>query len=442
MHKFLRRAAAPCLAALALAGCSGLPGTDIESLLRAPRLPGEASAVQKALNSHLGGVATLRYPATGDFLSPYLFGDWDGDGAEEAAVLYTAESSGANVWLAILEPTGDGWRVSQQVEGLSGEVESINTAHLRDADSLQLLVGYGSAQGDRYMAVYLYTAEETLQVVNQQAYTNMLLADMTGSGDGIQDLVLALPTEPEATGISLQLLTYTGSDSGSDTFLAAQTLAVGEGVYSGCAGLQGGAGIAGEAWLVLDGWTGTGANSLASSIIRYDPESGFLQTVTPPVVNDLYRATLRYDLHLLSTDLDGNGTVDIPTELTDGGEVEEALANRLRFLEWRDFATTAGGRRLFGIYDSEYRFFLRLPGWMSGKVRVRANYGGNGWFVGSPEGDATYCELRLVDPAEDPPGSAYRRVTNIGGRQLQARVIDEEGGLSLQDILDGVAVLQ
>ena len=47
-----------------------------------------------------------------------------------------------------------------------------------------------------------------------------------------------------------------------------------------------------------------------------------------------------------------------------------------------------------------------------------------------------------MDPAEDPPGSTYRRVTNIGGRQLQARVIDEEGGLSLQDILDGVTVLQ
>ena len=87
MRTKICRAAAPCLAALALAGCSGLPGADIESLLRAPRLSGEASAVQKALNSYLGGVATLRYPATGDFLSPFLFGDWDGDGAEEAAVL-------------------------------------------------------------------------------------------------------------------------------------------------------------------------------------------------------------------------------------------------------------------------------------------------------------------------------------------------------------------
>lgn len=445
MRTKICRAAAPCLAALALAGCSGLPGADIESLLRAPRLSGEASAVQKALNSYLGGVATLRYPATGDFLSPFLFGDWDGDGAEEAAVLYTAESSGANVWLAILEPDAGGWRVSRQVEGLSGEVESVNYAHLRDADSQQLLVGYDSAQGDRYMAVYLYTADETLQVVNQQAYTNMILADMTGSGDGTEDLVLALPTEAENEGISLQLLTYTGGD----TFLAAQTLAVGEGTYSGCAGLQAGQGPGGVTWLVLDGWTGTGANGLVSSIILYDHESGFLKTYTPPGVADLYRATLRYDLHLLSTDLDGDGDIDIPTEITDGGELGASMENRLRFLLWRDYATAAGGNNIFGVYDSEYRFFLRLPDALHGNVQLRGNFEGDGWFVCDLAGTETYCELRLVDPAEEEEEAeaadgepAYRRVANIGGRQLQARVIHETHGLRIEDIVSGVTVLR
>lgn len=115
MPRTICRAAALCLAAALLPGCSMLPGADVESLLRAPRLSGETSGVQQALNSHLGGVAALKYPSTGDFLSPFLFGDWDGDGAEEAAVLYTTESSGTNVWLAILEPDGEDWRVSQQI---------------------------------------------------------------------------------------------------------------------------------------------------------------------------------------------------------------------------------------------------------------------------------------------------------------------------------------
>lgn len=114
--------------ALLLTGCSSYG--DVETLLRAPQLSGESSALQKALNSYLGGSATLKYPASGDFLSPFAFGDWDGDGEDEAAVLYTADTTGSNVCLAVLEPSGeDSWRVSRTVEGLSSEVENFNTAN-------------------------------------------------------------------------------------------------------------------------------------------------------------------------------------------------------------------------------------------------------------------------------------------------------------------------
>ncbi len=433
-----KTAAAALVLALCLTGCSVLPGGETESLLRAPRLSGQTSAVQKALNSYLDGVATLKYPASGDFLSPFLFGDWDGDGTQEAAVLYTVESGGSNVWLAILEPTDSGgWRVSQHTEGLSSEVETVSYAHLRDAESLQLLVGYDSAQGDRYMVVYLYNSDETLQTVNKQSYTDMLVADVTDGGDGTQDLVLALPTETENGGINLQLLTYTGGD----TFLAAQTLAVGEGYYSGCAGLHAGVGQDGASYLVVDGWAGS-ASSLASSIIIYDADSGFLKTYLPPGVPDLYSATQRYDTDLLSMDLDGNGTVDIPTEVADGGIVPEELANQLHFLLWKDYATEEGGNNIFGVYDSEHRFFLRLPESMHGNVSVKSNIGGSGWIICNLAGDIQYCELRVVEPSStNLRADQYSRVATIGSRQLQARILTEYYGLTLEDVISGVTVL-
>ena len=296
-----RRSCAACAlaAALLLSGCSAVTGSDVESLLRAPQASGETSAVQKALNSALGVTATLKYPASGDFLSPLLFGDWDGDGQDEAAVLYTLDASAGNVYLAILEPTEEnGWRVTQTAEGLSSEVESVNTAHLRDENSLQILVGYASAQGDRYMVVYLYT-EDGLQIIIKQAYTEMILANLTG-GEGTQDLVLALPAEQEGGGLNLQLLTNT-----EDGFRSAQTLAIGD--YSGCAALHAGIGADDGNYLVVDGWTGASGTSLASSIVVYDPETRFLQTYRPAGVANLTKATLRYDAALVSTDLDGNG---------------------------------------------------------------------------------------------------------------------------------------
>lgn len=134
------------------------------------------------------------------------------------------------------------------------------------------LVGYASAQGDRYMVVYLYT-EDGLQIIIKQAYTEMILANLTG-GEGTQDLVLALPAEQESGGLNLQLLTNT-----EDGFRSAQTLAIGD--YSGCAALHAGIGADDGNYLVVDGWTGASGTSLASSIVVYDPETRFLQTYRP-----------------------------------------------------------------------------------------------------------------------------------------------------------------
>lgn len=187
----------------------------------------------------------------------------------------------------------------------------MNTAHLRDENSLQILVGYASAQGDRYMVVYLYT-EDGLQIIIKQAYTEMILANLTG-GEGTQDLVLALPAEQEGGGLNLQLLTNT-----EDGFRSAQTLAIGD--YSGCAALHAGIGADDGNYLVVDGWTGASGTSLASSIVVYDPETRFLQTYRPAGVANLTKATLRYDAALVSTDLDGNGTIEIPTMIDDGGQ--------------------------------------------------------------------------------------------------------------------------
>ena len=83
-----------------LPGCS-FPMTDnmqVEDLLRAPRLSGDYGALQSALNAWLGESAQLKYPMQGELLSPFLLQDLDGDGEQDAAVLYTtAQSSSVDI---------------------------------------------------------------------------------------------------------------------------------------------------------------------------------------------------------------------------------------------------------------------------------------------------------------------------------------------------------
>lgn len=429
-----KKLSAALVAAAMLAGCSATPlSSDIETLLRAPQLSGQTAAVQNALNSYLGVSATLRYPASGEFLSPFLFGDWDGDGDGEAAVLYTSDAS-TNVWLAVLEPSGtDSWRVSQTMEGLSGEVEAVTYAHLRDAESQQILVGYGSAQGDKYLVVYLYD-DDTLQTVISQQYTQMIVADMTGSAD-TEDLVLAVPGDSD-DGVSLQLLTNT-----PEGFRSAQTTKVGAGRYTGCAALHAGTDASGTPRLIMDGWTSSAHNSIATSIIVYDQETGFLSSYDPPGAGELSRTTLRYDTALVSTDVDGNGSIDIPMELNDGGELLSPLDSRLKFLLWRDYADSGGGSNCFGVYDSEYRYFLPLPESMHGNILIRTNGSGTGWLICNAEGTSIYCELRVVDPSEV-NSENYSRIATIGSLQLQFRSVRSYYGLNVDDLQKGVVLFE
>mgnify|MGYP001623033401 FL=1 len=425
------------LALLLLTGCAAY--NDVETLLRAPQLSGESAALQKALNSYLGGSATLKYPASGDFLSPFAFGDWDGDGTNEAAVLYTADTTSSNVFLAVLEPSReDSWHVSQTIEGLSSEVETFSAAHLRDATSQQLLAGYGSAQGDRYLVVYEYDGTNLNTIISNR-YSEMVLGDFTGKGD-TQDLVLALPTDTEYGGVTLQLLTNVEGE-----FRSYQTLNLGEGSYSGCAALSAGQGRDDAMYLVMDAWSGS--NSLVSDIILYDSETGFLQPYHPPGLSDPQRSTLRYHTELLSRDIDGNGTVDIPMELDDGGELKSPLDKSLVFLLWKDYATSDGGHSNFGVYDSQNHFYMSLPESMHGSIMIRSNQKGNGWLICNSDGTTIYCEMRVVDPAEETESSSadstleYERIGNIGSQQLQARIVTPYYGLSIDSISSGTVLL-
>ena len=132
-----------------------MPGerAQVEELLRAPRLSGDYGAVQTALNDWLGESAQLKYPMQGELLSPFLWQDLDGDGQQDAAVLYTTAQS-SNVCIAILQKDdADIWHVRQNVEGLADTVESVGLAQLQPGDATQLVVGYTAAQGDHYLAV-------------------------------------------------------------------------------------------------------------------------------------------------------------------------------------------------------------------------------------------------------------------------------------------------
>lgn len=426
-----KRRLALLLAAACLLSACGVAPAGVDELLRAPQLTGEQSQVQKALIAYLGEAPQLKYPiqaADGGALSPFIFGDWDGNGVSDAAVFYVSAAKGQNVHLAVLEQGQGGWAVTQEKEGLATAVESIATAEMQTTGGTQLLVGYMGASGEKYLAVYSYK-DQTLTEVSHMPYSQYELRDLTGSGG--MDLVIVGPESGEQ--LQLQLLTVQDGqfhETQSNLLLNPQ--------FTSCEGLYSSLGNDGSYYLIVDGQTGS-ASSLASTILHYDGRLQQLEEFTPIMEDDFYSATQRYSALLKSQDIDGDGAVEIPRQIDSGG-LGGLTVNRLTFVSWTDYTNEDEPEKSFGVADLEYGYYLALPPEWKGQVMVTDGEEADSWQVRSREdGEELYLTVRVVAPSVQ--GGAYFRLGNIGAQKVQARISTAHLGIEATDLTRSFLVL-
>ena len=400
------------LLCLLLAGCS-MPGeqVQVEELLRAPKLSGDYGDVQTALNDWLGESAQLKYPMQGDLLSPFLLQDLDGDGRQDAAVLYTTAQS-SNVCIAILQKDdADIWHVHQNVEGLADTVESVGLAQLQPGDATQLVVGYTAAQGDHYLAVYSYT-DGVLSTILEQQYQQYLVEDITGGGN--QDLILMSTLEDG--GVQIELLTV--DKEGSFQQVAVMGLSANR--FAGCASVAAGVGADGRHYLVLDGWTGISGNNLASVLLRFDEDTQQMVPADQISTEKLYTASLRNVPSLVSQDLDGDGIVEIPTQPDEAGLLNMSQSRRMDFIVWMDY-TSPHPEKSFGLLDEETSCYIELPMEWEGNLKLTDSEQYDGAVeLRTVDEDQLVMTLRLVRTTSSLKG--WTRLGIVASRQMQAKL--------------------
>lgn len=400
------------LLCLLLAGCS-MPGeqVQVEELLRAPKLSGDYGDVQTALNDWLGESAQLKYPMQGDLLSPFLLQDLDGDGRQDAAVLYTTAQS-SNVCIAILQKDdADIWHVRQNVEGLADTVESVGLAQLQPGDATQLVVGYTAAQGDHYLAVYSYT-DGVLSTILEQQYQQYLVEDITGGGN--QDLILMSTLEDG--GVQIELLTV--DKEGSFQQVAVMGLSANR--FAGCVSVAAGVGADGRHYLVLDGWTGISGNNLASVLLRFDEDMQQMVPADQISTEKLYTASLRNVPSLVSQDLDGDGIVEIPTQPDEAGLLNMSQSRRMDFIVWMDY-TSPHPEKSFGLLDEETNCYIELPMEWEGNLKLTDSEQYDGAVeLRTVDEDQLVMTLRLVRTTSSLKG--WTRLGIVASRQMQAKL--------------------
>ena len=384
---------------------------QVEELLRAPKLSGDYGALQTALNDWLGESAQLKYPIQGELLSPFVLQDLDGDGQQDAAVLYTTAQT-ANVCVAILQRDDAGsWQVRQSVEGLAETVENVSLAQLQDTDSCQLVVGYTAAQNDHYLAVYSYQ-KGTLSTILEQQYEQYLVENITGGSS--QDLIL-MSTQEDG---SVQIELLTADREGSFRQVAVNGLSADK--FSGCASVAAGAGADGRHYLVLDGWTGISGNNLASVLLCYDETSQQMVPATRISSQRLYNASLRNVPTLVSRDLDGDGIVEIPTQPDEAGLLNLSQSRRMDFIVWMDY-TSSHPEKSFGLLDEETNCYIELPAEWEGNLKLTDSEEFDGAVeLRTVDEDQLVLTVRLASTSANSTG--WTRLGVVASRQVQARM--------------------
>lgn len=319
----------PAVLLLLLCGCSGKIG-NVEELLEAPKLSQSQSHVVEELNRYIGGSAKLKYPRKGDFLSPFVFKDLNGDGVEEAVVFYGDDNSEAktkNVRIALLGQTGNKWSVLWDEEGLGTEVESVNFSSMYGEGAPTLIVGYTSTNlSDKFMGVYTYLKEQnTIQKVDERSYSEYALADFTGTG--IDDLIVLSPaTQPGPMQASL-LSVQSGQLQPIATLSLDSLLQSCFGIYTSQSG--------GRYSLVVDGYTSGG--TLASEELYFDGKAQRLLTHSTRLGVSIPNLSTRAVTNLRSRDIDEDGAMEIPVVL--GNVSAFSTEQRMLWLSYYDFAS-------------------------------------------------------------------------------------------------------
>ena len=378
-----------------LTGCAGFTYKNINELLRAPALGGGLDEIQKALTAYLDGVEPqYKYPKEGDWRSPLIQADLNGDGIEEAVLLYSVpDASSLYVYVALLEQVDGVWQVVQNVQGVSAEVASLEVADLLEDGTRQLIVGYSKSNfSAKTFALYTYTDGE-LERAFQRDYSRYEIGDFTGHGT--TDLVVVSPTD-ELGGITLE---YIAAKEG--LFVTDNVPVLLDSNFQACSNIAPGLGAEGEHVLVVDGPIEEGR--LFSQIVYYSGEHFF----TVDDSHALRAASARWNHLLLSRDINSDGMVEIP--LRDMEITTPNADKRLEFVCWMDFFTDPEGEvRQFGLLDSDRGLYISLPDDWRGNLVVSDGEGTGEWRLQDAQTRKVLLHLQVLDTGEAPPVGSLR----------------------------------
>lgn len=309
------------LFAFILSGCDTLQ-PNVDDLLVTPKLEGDMSPVQQALEEAAGEDITLKYPVSGDYRSAFVLRDLNNDGDEEAIAFYSVTTdSTVSMHINVIALSGEGWQSKGDLSLVGNGVESVSFSDLDGDGGLEIIVGwmvYGTVE--KQVGIYTYDGKTLVQRAIEP-YTNFLCADITG--DAVNDLSVVYLNSSEKTAtakifsLSSIGITEVGQaplDGGVSSYSAPVLSTLSNGRPA----------------IYIDAVKG---NGMLTEIIWY--KDGTLHSIYDPSAPE---TSLTYrNGTVISRDYNGDGVIDIPVSELLISTAEMVDADKGYYTNWSEF---------------------------------------------------------------------------------------------------------
>ena len=351
-----------------------------ESLMQAPVFSEEQKQIYNALNESIGKDFLLQYPITGENRSAIILNDLDEDGKKEALVLYkTSEESDTRI--NVLSQTNDGWRTVCDVAGYSGEVREIEFCKISDTNEKSVLIGFDqSTFSTNIMLVYNYL-DGRLMPLYIRDYSALSVGDI--DNDNTDELLVINNNFSSRNAYASVLSIENGQMVNSlESPMNEDVLEYVNIKFSKISDSN--------PALFVDSKLSSG--SLITEVLVYN--NGALTNFSYGYDSLLIEETMR-QTQILSTDIDNDGIIEIPTTLP---VKENVLAeNAIPLTAWKRFngLTLETVRISADNQNYGYRFYMP-ENWLNDRVIVTDIISNNEWrFMGIGEENMQYTQTLL-----------------------------------------------
>lgn len=302
-----------------LSGCQ-FGGFDTLSLMRPPKATGDEANIQQVLEEVGGSDLTLKYPQRGDYRSAVVMYDITGDGEEEAVAFYASNNGKDTSTHMMVIGSRDGkWLNWGDFVGLGATVDQICFGDLDGDDIQEIIVGWSNSYNNlNALSIYQYQDGKIVSVEVDYGYSSIALADF--GQDGQDEIFISTLNNAAENVVADAKLLKMDKETGQMNNISRVEL---DPTVSRYEAMSVGYISPGAMGVVIDGYKEDGM--METEIVYWDKGRGSM--VAPLSSKEEKNPTERVN-STVSSDIDGNGVIEIPfvsqmpgeTEKTDGAE--------------------------------------------------------------------------------------------------------------------------